>query len=246
MVVLLQISVLRFVVVSWVLTSSETSVGIGNVSLPGYWRAAASEVTFGRLSPGVHEVWMNEDDGRTVYTDSLNMAAIGCTYDSHYTQVRHCLFHISSTLLWARPSSTTIPFRVRKQRSLLTVLITLLLLSGNIESNPGPISSAFINIGVWNVRSAVNKTASIHTTITDFDLDALAVSETWIRADDPPAIQLDPAPQGYNILHVHRAAGPDGPRRGGGLAFIHRDSMKVRSHPLSIVRSNKKHLKYNC
>ena len=122
---------------------------------------------------------------------------------------------------------------MRKQRSLMTVLITLLLLSGNIESNPGPISSAFINICVWNVRSAVNKTASILTTITDFDLDALAVSETWIRADDPPAIPLDPAPQSYNILHVHRAAGPDGPRRGDGLAFIHRDSMEVRSHPLS-------------
>ena len=233
MAVSLQISVLRFVVISWVLTSSETSVGIGNVSFSGYWRAAASELTLEKLPSGIHEDWMNVVVGRTVYTVSLNQAAIGCSYDSHYTQVRHCLFHASLTLLWARPSSTTAPFRVRKQRSLMTVLITLLLLSGNIEPNPDPISSTFINMGVWNVRSAVNKTASIHTTITDFDLDALAVSETWIRADDPPAIKLDPAPLGYNIIHVHRAAGPDGPRRGGGLAFIHRDSIEVRSHPLS-------------
>ena len=59
----LQISVLRFVVILWVLISLETSVGIGNASFSGYCYAAASELTFGRLSPGVHEDWMNENDG---------------------------------------------------------------------------------------------------------------------------------------------------------------------------------------
>ena len=142
------------------------------------------------------------------------------------------LFCISSTLLWLRPSPTIVPYRARKHRSLMSVMFALLLLSGNVESNPGPASSSF-NLGAWNVRSTVNKTAPIHDTIVDFRLDALALSETWIREDDPPSIKCDPAPPGYNIVHVHRAMGPCDPRRGGGLAIVHRDSIEVRPHPLS-------------
>ena len=125
----------------------------------------------------------------------------------HYSQVRHCLFCISSTLLWFRPSPTIVPYRARKHRSLMSVMFALLLLSGNVESNPRPASSSF-NLGVWNVRSAVNKTAPIHNTIMNFRLDALALSETWIQEDDPPLIKCDPAPPGLQHCPYSPSNGP--------------------------------------
>ena len=69
--------------------------------------------------------------------------------------------------------------------------------------------------------------------ISDNDLDILALTETWVGADDPPVIKSDPAPSGYRITHVHR----DNPEqtRGGGLAVIHRDTITVqpRKHKLT-------------
>ena len=39
----------------------------------------------------------------------------------------------------------------------------------------------------------------------DLSLDILALQETWISADAPPAINDDIAPSGYSCLHVCRA-----------------------------------------
>ena len=61
----------------------------------------------------------------------------------------------------------------------------------------------------------------------------LALSETWISADAPPAIKLAIAPTGYSVLHVHTFTllqiVPGGPTRSGGLAVIHRDGLVVRN-----------------
>ena len=119
-------------------------------------------------------------------------------------------------------------------------LALLLLLSGNVELNPGPIchpqassSSTSINLVSLNVRSSVGKSALIHSIIADEGIDVLALSETWIQQDAPSVILQDPAPEGYRIIHVHRQIVVDGPTRGGGLAIISRDSISVRTHPLS-------------
>ena len=44
---------------------------------------------------------------------------------------------------------------------------------------------ALLDLGVFNCRSAVNKAASVHTLISDFGLDVIALSETWMAADAP-------------------------------------------------------------
>ena len=76
----------------------------------------------------------------------------------------------------------------------------------------------------------VNKAPLHHGLIADNDLSLLALTETWVKSDDPPVIKNDPAPPGYRIAHIHRE-NPD-QTRGGGLAIIHRDSINVspRNH----------------
>ena len=50
----------------------------------------------------------------------------------------------------------------------------------------------------------------------------MALQETWIPPDVPPAIVDDIAPPGFTAYHVHR------PTRGGGLAIIIRDHFQAR------------------
>ena len=64
----------------------------------------------------------------------------------------------------------------------------------------------------------------------------LALTETWIKTDDPPVIKNDPAPPGYRITHEHRE-NPD-QTRGGGLAVIHQDSINVSPRNHNITNSS--------
>jgi len=84
-----------------------------------------------------------------------------------------------------------------------------------------------------NVRSAVGKSALLHSIIADDNIDVLALNETWIQQDSPPVILQESAPEGYKIIHVHRKITEGGPTRGGGLAIISRNSIPVRIHPLA-------------
>ena len=113
-------------------------------------------------------------------------------------------------------------FMPRSRRSPSAVLVALLLLRGGVESNPGP---ATLNFGLMNARSAVNKAAHIHDVLADHRLDVAAITETWITSDAPDAVKLDIAPAGYHVIHAHRGSSAD--RGGGGVAVIHRDSVKV-------------------
>jgi exonuclease III len=84
-------------------------------------------------------------------------------------------------------------------------------------------------LGSFNSRSAVNKAANIHDIISENNIDVLALQETWVTSDAPPAIKDDIAPPGFLIQHVHR------PTRSGGLAIIHREHLKFRPIDLKWV-----------
>ena len=75
-----------------------------------------------------------------------------------------------------------------------------------------------------------HKAAVIHDVIADHQLDVLALTETWIPSDAPDAVKLDVAPPGHSVVHRHRGSSTD--RRGGGVAVIHRDS--VRCTPVNV------------
>jgi len=122
-----------------------------------------------------------------------------------------------------------VPFRPRTRRSFPSTLIALLLLSGDIESNPGPQPpNDYISLGSFNIRSVKSKAALLHDLILDNNIDILALQETWLPPDSHPAIKLDIAPPGFVVSHVHRPIVAGGPTRGGGLAIIHRDFYKAR------------------
>ena len=65
-------------------------------------------------------------------------------------------------------------------------------------------SSVNLTLGSLNTRSVVNKAPLLHSLIADNDLSLLALTETWVKSDDPPVIKNAPAPPGYRIAHVHR------------------------------------------
>ena len=69
----------------------------------------------------------------------------------------------------------------------------------------------------------MNKAAELHLTIEEEQLDILALCETWMPLDAPDAISLDIASYGYTVINAPRECG----RRGGGLAIIHQEDIKV-------------------
>ena len=106
-----------------------------------------------------------------------------------------------------------------RRRTRFNLSIKLLLIVEGIRVNPGPSSSLNPTFGLLNTRSVVNKAPLLQCMIADNDFSFLALTETWVKTDDPTVIKNDPAPSGYHITHVHR----DNP----GLAVLHRDEINV-------------------
>ena len=91
-----------------------------------------------------------------------------------------------------------------------------------------------LGIGVVNARSLNQKHASIHDCISEFNLDVLAVTETW-HSNDQDLVLRRAVPSGYTCLAVARAESDfhiEGKMatdvRGGGVAVIHKDCWKSR------------------
>jgi len=139
-----------------------------------------------------------------------------------------CLHRINLSLLWCRPLCTSVPYKPRTRRSLLSVFVAILLLSGDIKPNPGPAADCLV-FGSLNIRSVTSKVALVHDIIHDHCLDILALQETWLPPDSHPAIKQDIAPPGFAVCHVHRPRVVGGPSKGGGLAVVYRDHLKVRT-----------------
>lgn len=127
-------------------------------------------------------------------------------------------------------------FTPRSLRSSSTTLVALRLVCAGVESNPGPVTGPSkvqsLKFGLLNINSARNKAAIIHDVIDENSLDCLVLTETRLQADLPSAIKDDIAPEGFSVRHVHRSPAARHPL-GGGLALISRESLTVKSHPLS-------------
>ena len=79
------------------------------------------------------------------------------------------------------------PFHCRRRT--WTNLFTLLLsIISTVKVNPGPTSN--FRLGVLNTQSIVNKAPLLHSLMDDNEISILALTETWIRSDDPPVIKL--------------------------------------------------------
>ena len=75
------------------------------------------------------------------------------------------------------------------RRTRFNLCSLLLLIIGGVEVNPGPSSSVNLTFGSLNTRSVVNKAPLLHGLIADNDLTLLALTETWVKSDDPSSDQ---------------------------------------------------------
>ena len=114
----------------------------------------------------------------------------------------------------------------RKTNFLFTLL---LLLSGDININPGPIASTSFNFANLNIRSCasitleLNKPAVLQEFILDHSIDILFLSETWLTTDSLTSTLNSITPPGYSLIHCPRLD-----RHGGGLAVIYRSHLKIK------------------
>ena len=163
----------------------------------------------------------------TIWFLSINRDLLGRTNGTLFVYIQPALSPVLSahSLQWARPPCSK-PYGPKPNRCWGDILVSLLLLSGNVEANPGPVQQTIPEtktiFGSFNVRSAVHKAALLHNMISKNKLDIMALQETWIPPDAPPAIVDDIAPPGFTAYHVHR------PTRGGGLTIIIRDHFQAR------------------
>jgi len=109
----------------------------------------------------------------------------------------HGCHRVAVALLADRRSSSDVcSHRPRPHRSPASVLVTLLLLLGGVESNPGPTSTVnrtareTTRAGLLNVRSARQKAALIQNVIADCRLDVLVLTEAWIPSDVQNAVKM--------------------------------------------------------
>ena len=156
------------------------------------------------------------------------------------TDISSNITDINIALSWSRPPGS-VPFKPASVSSSSDMLHAMLLIvAGDIQLNPDPSvprnttsAHSSLKFAVLSIRSAVNKTASLHNLNTDFDLDIYALTETWIICDLIPAIMNDVTPAGYRVLYIHCALVPKGSIHGGCLAIIHRNTVPVRIHPFA-------------
>jgi len=75
-----------------------------------------------------------------------------------------------------------------------------------------------------NCRSISNKSEMLNDFICEQSLDCVALTETWLSAqDDNNKVVLSSLlPDNYDIVHVPR------PTRGGGVGFVHKKHLKVK------------------
>ena len=142
------------------------------------------------------------------------------------------LLYVSLALVTSKcpspPSSTCAIFLEFHKRNILHVSCTpphiqtngtaarlcLLLLAGDISPNPGPPQQQCINLGFTNIRSIKNKSEALNHYINSHNTSIFAVTETWLREDETPALIAGITPAGYQLYHKPRCG------RGGGVAFL--------------------------
>jgi exonuclease III len=66
------------------------------------------------------------------------------------------------------------------------------------------------------------RTNVISHQLVTYNLDLLAVTETWLSAECSNSDLLNVCPAGYSAVHTARLG-----KRGGGVALIYRDSIRV-------------------
>lgn len=96
-------------------------------------------------------------------------------------------------------------------------LYTVLLLAGDIATNPGPD----FKLSFANVRSIRNKSGSVSNFAASEKPDIFAICESWLSNNETSALLSEITPVGYTLHHLPRVR-----RTGGGVAVFARSHIK--------------------
>ena len=87
-----------------------------------------------------------------------------------------------------------------------------------------------LNVGLFNTRSLCNKTAQVFEQLSDSNINACFLTETWLRKGDTSKI-AEIKDLGYNIVYQSRAG------RGGGVAIAFKKDLSFNKRPTKTHKS---------
>ena len=102
---------------------------------------------------------------------------------------------------------------------------------------PKACTSKPLDFSLLNARSIRNKSLSIKDMIVEYDIDVLALTETWLRSDDSDDhIIQNICPTGYELYSVPRGS------KGGGVALLYKKLLRFQKS--SCVKNKFKSFEY--
>ena len=87
--------------------------------------------------------------------------------------------------------------------------LTLVLLSGDVAANPGPMKFGFANC-----RSMRNKGPILSEEVKTGNFDVFGLTETHIKSTDTPSFLNELTPEDFSLVHTSRKN-----KYGGGVEF---------------------------
>ena len=88
-----------------------------------------------------------------------------------------------------------------------------------------------LNLGLFNIRSLLNKPSSVNDLICEEKLDIIFLTETWLGTDGQVPLAAA-CPPNYQFIQSIREG-----KKGGGLANIFSDTLKFKSLSLGLFSS---------
>jgi exonuclease III len=130
---------------------------------------------------------------------------------------------------------------IRHVQSSSLIILLGLLLSGDIQLNPGPVSGTF-NVCTLNIRSLLNPMK--YTALSDLaqsrQVDLFALTETWITSFATSAELRNATPTGFFLISCPRSSPSTKSSHivGGGTAFLIREpAFVVKTPPVPTFKS---------
>ena len=127
------------------------------------------------------------------------------------------------TLLTRTPSATFLLFAPQRAfRFLSPSVLAFLLLSGDIELNPGPVT---FTVCTLNIRSILHPlhSAALSDLIDSHNPDLFCLTETWIKPTTTSAELLNCTPPNYSFTSIPRNHSGNNSTTGGGTGFLIRE-----------------------
>lgn len=157
-------------------------------------------------------------------------------------------FHISSGISPSLTFQPLISLATNRQSLCRSIFRTsrstsssyLLLIAGDIATNPGPDTTGELKLAFTNICSLRAKSIPLAHYVESNNIDIVCLSETWLSKKDTAGTIASLIPPGYVLHHKPRIN-----RRGGGVCFL------VHEHiPCTVIKSSDyssfEHLVINC